>query len=102
MKAWEKKYKAECERRKEYADKLMADSTKTHCYILKGGSFYRPNSQGYTNYQHSAGIFSKQDAIKEYMHCHELSIRATTIEEHNKLIRDEIELLTKLLLTNEQ
>lgn len=84
--------------RESELDRLLNDPDVTYCYIRKG-SYYRPNSNGYTDFRTKAGVYTKQDAVRKAKHCNELRLEVVDIEEHNQLIRDEInELSTRLIL----
>ena len=80
-------------------DGILNNPSITHCYIKKRGAYYRPGSSGYTDYQHRAGIFSKIEAVSDGKSCNELVIIPINIEEHNKMIEDEINSLkTRIIL----
>lgn len=79
-------------------DELLNNPDVEYCYIYKG-SYYRPNSAGYTDFKTKAGVYTKQDAVRKAKHCNKLRLEVVDIEEHNQLIRDEInELSTRLIL----
>ena len=85
-------------KRSKMLDDLMNDESKQFFYIRKGG-YYRPHSCGYTDMRHRAGVFDKNSAIKSARMCEELNLIAINIEEHNKMIQDEIDdLETRLLV----
>lgn len=70
----------------------------THCYIKKRGGYYRPNSCGYTDHIVRAGVYTKEDALKHYEHCDELTLIPIIVEEHNKRIKEEVmELLDRVI-----
>lgn len=78
-------------------DAMLADNNITHCYIRKG-SYYRPGSSGYTDMRHRAGVFSTLEAVSSARHCKDLTIIPVGIDEHNKMIEDEInDLKTRLI-----
>jgi hypothetical protein len=63
----------------------------THCYIRKRGSYYRPGAAGYTDRLYRAGVFTKEEAIKDGMFCSELDIIPIDPIEHNRMLQKEIE-----------
>jgi hypothetical protein len=77
---------------------ILKDDNISHCYIRKG-SYYRPNSCGYTDMQHRAGIFTKKEAVSSGKGCRDLKIIPISIGEHNIMINREIDdLKTRLIL----
>lgn len=77
-----------------YINRIERDYKVTHCYIVKGGYYYRENSCGYTEYREAAGIYSKDEAIKI---CRACSIEVPipiNISEHNNMILTRIKELT--------
>ena len=84
--------------RSKMLDDLMEDETKQFFYIRKGG-YYRPHSSGYTDMRHRAGVYDKKRAIKSARMCKDLVLIPINIEEHNKMIQDEIDdLETRLIV----
>lgn len=78
-------------------NKILEDETVKYCYIRKG-AYYRPNSSGYTDYLHRAGVFTKEYAVSHAISVREISIIPINIDEHNQLIESEIsELKTRIL-----
>lgn len=68
-----------------------------YCYIRKG-SYYGPNSRGYTDFKHKAGIYTKEEAVSHAKSCRDLWLERIDIEDHNKMINQEVrELQTRLL-----
>lgn len=55
----------------------------THCYISKGGSYYRPDYKGYTEHRYLAGVYTKEDAISSCKDVRYTNIMPIDIEEHN-------------------
>lgn len=88
-------------KQKERAAKLHAilnDDNIKYCYIRKGGYYYRPNSCGYTEWQYRAGVYKKEEAIKDCLSVQELSVIPINIDEHNKMINSQIsELQTRII-----
>lgn len=88
------------EERKHIAslDKVLFNPEIKYCYIRKRGSYYCPNSRGYTQFEHKAGVYTKEEAISAAKSCSELNVVPINIAAHNKMIRDEInDLSTRLL-----
>ncbi len=79
-------------------DDMLSDESIKYCYILKGGNYYRPNSCGYTAYQFRAGVYTKEEAVNDAKFCKELYIKPVSVDEHNRIINEEIETLTKNLI----
>jgi hypothetical protein len=71
-------------------DLILMNDCVTHCYIQKG-NYYRPNSSGYTDFRHRAGIYTKQEAVSSAKSCRDLTIIPIDATEHNKMINNEIE-----------
>jgi hypothetical protein len=80
-------------------ERLLNDESIKFCHICKHGSYYRPNSAGYTDYLSRAGVYEKKEAIEHARRCDELSLIPINIETHNKLIYDEIKDLQLLLIS---
>ncbi len=82
-------------------DKLLIDYKGGFAYVKKGGSYYRPNSCGYTEFRTRAGIYTIQEAVREVRGCSLMDcMQAVPIDkiEHNKLLQDEIDSLSSRLL----
>lgn len=78
-------------------NKIEKDKKITHCYIRKG-AYYRPNSSGYTDFLHMAGVFTKEEALKSARHCIDISLVPIDITEHNAMILEKImDLSTRLI-----
>lgn len=69
---------------------ILFDDSISYCYIKKG-LYYRPNSSGYTDFRHRAGVYTKQKAVSSAKSCRDLTIIPINIEEHNKMINEEID-----------
>ncbi len=79
-------------------DVILDEPNIQYCYIKKNGQYYKPFSSGYTDFNHRAGVFTKQKAVSSAKMCGELDIIPINIIEHNKMINDEIlDLTTRLL-----
>lgn len=78
-------------------ENILNDKNIKYCYIKKG-SYYRPNSCGYTDFQYRAGVYSKEEAVQSAKSCDELTIIPIDILEHNKMINNEISELSSRLL----
>lgn len=85
--------------RQKQLDDIMNDNNVTHCYISKSGSYYRPNSAGYTNHKYEAGVYPKKEAVKSARTCYELLIIPLCTSNHNQMIRDKIQELKLKLIT---
>jgi len=83
--------------RNERLDDILKDENIKFAYIKKGG-YYRPNHCGYTDNRVRAGVYTKQDAVKEARHCKQVDIVVIDINEHNSLILKEIESLNSRIL----
>jgi hypothetical protein len=82
----------------EFLDSILNDVTIKYCYIKKG-SYYRPNSCGYTEMIHRAGVFTKEEAVSSAKSCSDLKIIPINIKEHNLMLEKEInDLKTRLIL----
>lgn len=81
-------------------DEILNNQFITYCYIYKSGQgYYRENKCGYTYLKHEAGIYEKQDAACDAKSVKQLSIQPIDVEEHNKLLNDKINELTKKLIS---
>lgn len=63
----------------------------SYCYIMKDGYFYRPECCGYTEFRRRAGIYETEDAISQARSCRDLKVVPVDLEEHNKMLSDEIQ-----------
>ena len=83
--------------KKRDLNKIINNPKITHCYLWKG-SYYRPNSCGYTNVMVKAGIYTKELALRHHENCNSLVLVPINKIEHNNLIMNEItELLTRYI-----
>lgn len=79
-------------------DEILNNPSIKYCYIKKGAMYYRPLAAGYTEYIVYAGVYLKEDAVKQAKSCRELYLVRIDIDEHNKLINSQIsELQTRIL-----
>ena len=77
---------------------ILEDEKVSHCYIKKRGSYYRPDSCGYTEIRTRAGIYPKERAVREGKGDLLFDIVPINAEEHNAMILAEIkELESKLI-----
>jgi len=86
------------EEREQELDAIAKDESITHCYIRKGGYYYKPNNNGYTEYITFAGVYTKKDAIRSCTGCTELRAIPIDIEEHNQRVNEQIENLRLRLI----
>jgi hypothetical protein len=77
---------------------ILADEKVSHCYIKKGGSYYRPGSCGYTELISRAGIYPKEKAVREGKGDLLFHIVPIDIEKHNAMILEEIKELEDKLI----
>ena len=78
-------------------ENILTNENVSHCYIRKG-SYYRPNSCGYTDMINRAGIYLKKDAVSKAKSCKDLYLVSIDNSVHNKMIQDEIDdLKTRLI-----
>lgn len=66
-------------------------------YIKKNGLYYRPNSCGYTERRFWAGVYTEEE-IKDHKGCDELTFVEINVEEHNQILRKEIETIKSNLI----
>jgi len=85
-------------RKESDLNKIEKSKKITHCYILKNGSYYRPNSCGYTEVTSRAGIYTKEDAVKRARASQELFLIPIDNAEHNKMILEEIQELSSRVI----
>lgn len=86
------------EKRNLKLQEILDDDSISHCYIKKRGSYYRPNSSGYTDIQSFAGVYDKIDAVQQANSCNELIIVPINVVKHNELINERINELKSRLL----
>ena len=80
-------------------DEILNNEHIKYCYIIKRG-YYRPNNCGYTDFKHRAGVYSKEEAVSSAKGCRDIRIERIDIDEHNQMIKDEVqELNTRLLVS---
>jgi hypothetical protein len=79
-------------------NKITKSKQTTHCYIMKRGSYYKPNSCGYTDFPQWAGVYEKEEAVKHALCCDELTLIPINIKEHNMMIWDAINDLTSRII----
>lgn len=80
-------------------EEMLANPLITHCYIRKRGTYYRPNSSGYTDRRCWAGVYTIEEGVDHAKGCDELSLEIIDVKEHNEMIVREIESLkTRLIL----
>jgi len=86
------------EERNELWEDIKLNTGVSYCYIMKRGSYYRPNRKGYTSFLEKAGVYDKYDAISQAKSCEDLEIIPIVIKDHNSCIRGKIkELLSKII-----
>lgn len=78
-------------------DEILNNENIKYCYIRKG-SYYRPNNSGYTDFKHKAGVYLKEDAVSSAKSCRDIWLERIDIEEHNKMINDEVRELQRKIL----
>lgn len=70
----------------------------THCYILKRGVYYGPNSCGYTSFKSRAGVYTIEEGVSHAKGCEDIWLEIINVKEHNKMILKEIEQLKSKLI----
>lgn len=85
-------------KRNDALDDILSNPEITHCYIKKNGSYYRPNSCGYTDHIARAGVYSKKQAVSEAKSVSEIQVIPINVEVHNNMINTEIEDFKKRLI----
>lgn len=78
-------------------DEILNNPNIKYCYIIKG-SYYRPNSCGYTSIKSEAGVYPKDEAVKHAKSVREIRLEWCDVEEHNRMINDKIRELRGRLL----
>lgn len=84
--------------RLDFLQSILNDDTITHCYIMKRGTYYRPNSCGYTEFKLFAGIYDKKEAISDGVSCSDLTIIPIDITEHNEYLNKHLTEITSRLI----
>jgi len=76
-----------------------ADLSKDeYFWIWKNGSYYRPNSSGYTDTILDAGIYRKHDAISAAFHCRDIKLIPVNVTQHNQRVIAKIKELSDTLI----
>lgn len=70
----------------KYLNTFLENKELTHCYIMKRGTYYRPDSNGYTSFKEFAGIYTIQDGVSKAIGCSELKLIRISVKEHNQMI----------------
>lgn len=89
----------ELSERKRLADlqEILDNENIKYCYIRKGG-YYKQNSCGYTDFKHRAGVYTKEEAVSHAKSCRDIWLERIDIEEHNKMMNEEInDLISRVL-----
>jgi len=81
-------------------DDFLENDEVEFCYIRKHGSYYRWGYAGYTGFKHKAGIYSKEDAVKHCKNIIELECIPINIEEHNAILKTEIDEIKKGIIVS--
>jgi len=79
-------------------DSIASNPSIEFCYIKKRGTYYMPNSCGYTSYSTEAGVYPKLEAISHAKYCDELSLVPVNKIAHNQAIYDKIKNLESRLI----
>lgn len=74
-------------------NKIEKNKKVEFCYIYKRG-YYRPNGCGYTDFVTKAGVYKKEDAVRQARNVRELVLIPIDIAEHNSAIMEEVNDLT--------
>lgn len=83
--------------RVEKLNKILTDSSISHCYIRKG-SYYGPGHSGYTDFIQYAGVYTKEEAVSSAKSCRDIRIIPIDISAHNEMIHSEVKnLLTRII-----
>jgi hypothetical protein len=86
-------------KRMKIYDDMLKDEFAKYCYIRKGGYYYRPNANGYTEHRAYAGVYILEDAVQYARSCSDLSLIPIDIEAHNAMINEKIaDLQTRFIL----
>lgn len=73
-------------------DAILSDPNIKYCYINKYcRGYYRPNSSGYSSFTSEAGVYTKEKAVSEARGVKEIHLEVINIEEHNKMLNEQIE-----------
>lgn len=89
-------------KRAAYFQSIMDDPNVSHCYIVKAGSYYRPNACGYTQVITKAGVYEKAEAVEHGLSCGDLRIVPIVTEEHNTALQKEIDEMKSRILPIKQ
>lgn len=77
---------------------LLSYPAITHCYIMKRGSYYRPNSSGYTAIKAFAGIYPKHEAVPHARSCDEITLIPINNAEHNSMLQKTMNEMSKRII----
>ena len=85
-------------KRKAKLESFLDDPVLTHCYIMKRGTYYRPNSSGYTSRKHQAGIYTIKEGVEDAISCNELWLERISKADHNAMLEKHLEETKQLML----
>lgn len=85
--------------RLNFLQSILDDENISHCYIMKRGTYYRPNSCGYTEFKLFAGIYSKNEAVSDGKSCQDLTIVPIDVKEHNEYLNKHLTEIKSRLIT---
>lgn len=102
IKKWEVNHVLSERKRFVELDKILENPGVQFCYIMKRGSYYAPNSNGYTDYKFKAGVYTKEEAVQDAKSCNELRIIPINIEEHNSILNKMIKDIESRIITTKK
>jgi len=80
-------------------NKTLNDESISHCFITKGGLYYRDGYCGYSDDFMSAGVYNKIDAVRHARNLPNIIIVPIDVQDYNNKINDIIEnLKSKIIL----
>jgi len=93
-------YKLRIEKENSRIEKFLSDPKITHCYIMKRGSYYAWNYNGYVSYSDYAGVYPKKEAVPYCKNDLDLTCVAIDNTDHNEKILNSIARLRKGIIPN--
>lgn len=95
---WRVESKLKHRERSNKLKSFLNDPILTHCYIMKRGTYYRPNCSGYTSRKDRAGIYTIKEGVEDAIRCNGLWLERTSIKDHNAMIEKSIAATRELIL----
>lgn len=94
-------YDKEVKERNDNLDSILKENPNGFAYIKKGGYYYRPNNNGYTEYIIEAGVYPISEAVSSVKHCSlrdNMKMIVIDKDEHNLMVENKIKELKSRII----